>query len=298
MVPGLGRAVRARRPAHAVARLGFEGMGNRSAADATTTRRCGRRDADRSATTADSSHGSATTGPSRSVDVAGPTGVPRTTPTPAPSCVWQTPERQLGQARASTPRSRSRTDEIIAATRRGRHRRPHRRPRSTRHHRPGRRRSYVGSVGRHHRLRRRTDAGVRRSSTSYPPQGGDLPLAGFDWTMVDGEQTANGVDLARRAASAWWARADGTTFTLTEPPGRLHPGRRPLRSAPRPPTAPTADVRYRSSIARRARSPAHCASLELAATIAWDGRCGVYVGRDVRLARAPRRRWRHSAPTW
>lgn len=49
---------------------------------------------------------------------------------------------------------------------------------------------------------------------SYPPQCGGIPLEGWDWDAVDGEETASG--------STWGAYAvtgtfDGETFTVTQP---------------------------------------------------------------------------------
>ncbi len=52
---------------------------------------------------------------------------------------------------------------------------------------------------------------------SYPPQGGTLPLDNFDWSMVDGEQTANGTTWLDETIGVT-GTFDGTTFTLTEPP--------------------------------------------------------------------------------
>lgn len=52
---------------------------------------------------------------------------------------------------------------------------------------------------------------------SYPPQGGTLPLENFDWSMVDGEQTANGTTWLDETIGVT-GTFDGTTFTLTEPP--------------------------------------------------------------------------------
>jgi hypothetical protein len=51
---------------------------------------------------------------------------------------------------------------------------------------------------------------------SLPPQGGDVPLANFDWSMVDGEQTVNGTTWGDSydVTGTW----DGHTFTLTGPP--------------------------------------------------------------------------------
>jgi|GEM_PF-5479906 len=51
---------------------------------------------------------------------------------------------------------------------------------------------------------------------SLPPQGGSLPLAGFDWDMVEGEQTLNGVTWLEETVGVT-GTFDGTTFTLTEP---------------------------------------------------------------------------------
>ena len=54
-------------------------------------------------------------------------------------------------------------------------------------------------------------------ATSLPPQGGDIPLAGFDWSMIDDEQTVNGTtwtDTWQQITGTW----DGTTFTITQPP--------------------------------------------------------------------------------
>jgi hypothetical protein len=48
---------------------------------------------------------------------------------------------------------------------------------------------------------------------SAPPQGGDVPLLGFDWGMVAGEQTMNGVTWSE----VQWdltGTFDGTTFTV------------------------------------------------------------------------------------
>jgi thiol-disulfide isomerase/thioredoxin len=53
--------------------------------------------------------------------------------------------------------------------------------------------------------------------TSLPPQGGDIPLAGFDWSMIDDEQTVSGTtwtDTFQQITGTW----DGSTFTLAEPP--------------------------------------------------------------------------------
>ncbi len=52
---------------------------------------------------------------------------------------------------------------------------------------------------------------------SYPPQGGSIPVEGFDWDMIDGEQTANTTTWLEEPLGVV-GTFDGTTFTLTEPP--------------------------------------------------------------------------------
>lgn len=61
---------------------------------------------------------------------------------------------------------------------------------------------------------------------SLPPQGGDVPLDGFDWSMIDDEQTLNGVTWTEgwhTFVGTW----DGTTFHLVEPPGPFTPEKPP-----------------------------------------------------------------------
>ena len=48
---------------------------------------------------------------------------------------------------------------------------------------------------------------------SYPPQCTGLPIAGWDWDAVDGEEAASGVTWG---AYAVWGTWDGATFTLDE----------------------------------------------------------------------------------
>ena len=52
--------------------------------------------------------------------------------------------------------------------------------------------------------------------TSLPPQGGDVPLANLNWSMVDGEQSMSGTTWGGPydVTGTW----DGHTFTLTQPP--------------------------------------------------------------------------------
>jgi hypothetical protein len=52
--------------------------------------------------------------------------------------------------------------------------------------------------------------------TSYPPQCGRPPVSGWDWTQVDGEETANGTTWGEFHVVGTY---DGTGFTLTEAPG-------------------------------------------------------------------------------
>lgn len=58
---------------------------------------------------------------------------------------------------------------------------------------------------------------------SYPPQCGGVPLADWDWSVAAGEESAHGTTWGEFSVTGRW---DGTTLTLTEPPG---PPRRPER---------------------------------------------------------------------
>ena len=51
---------------------------------------------------------------------------------------------------------------------------------------------------------------------SLPPQGGDIPLKGWNWDEVEGEQTVGAVTWgdSYEVIGTW----DGTTFTVTQPP--------------------------------------------------------------------------------
>lgn len=51
---------------------------------------------------------------------------------------------------------------------------------------------------------------------SLPPQGGDIPLVGFDWDMIDGEQSVNGTTWSEGSV-LFTGTFDGTSFRLTEP---------------------------------------------------------------------------------
>jgi hypothetical protein len=51
---------------------------------------------------------------------------------------------------------------------------------------------------------------------SLPPHGGDIPLVGFDWDMIDGERSVNGTTWSEGSV-LFTGTFDGTTFTLTEP---------------------------------------------------------------------------------
>jgi hypothetical protein len=50
---------------------------------------------------------------------------------------------------------------------------------------------------------------------SLPPQGGDIPIANFDWSLVDGEESLNGTTWSDgvEVTGTW----DGTAFTVTRP---------------------------------------------------------------------------------
>ncbi|MEQ1703332.1 MAG: hypothetical protein ABMA25_24760, partial [Ilumatobacteraceae bacterium] len=51
---------------------------------------------------------------------------------------------------------------------------------------------------------------------SLPPQGGEVPLSGWDWDQVIGEESLNGTTWGGpwEVTGTW----DGTTFTVTQPP--------------------------------------------------------------------------------
>jgi hypothetical protein len=58
-------------------------------------------------------------------------------------------------------------------------------------------------------------------ATSYPPQCGNLELVGWDWDLVDGEESANGTTWGGpyEVTGTW----DGERLTLTEPPRMAEP---------------------------------------------------------------------------
>ena len=58
---------------------------------------------------------------------------------------------------------------------------------------------------------------------SDPPQCGGIPLANFDWTKVEGEETSNGVTTGDYHVVGDY---DGATLTLAQPPG---PRQRPVQ---------------------------------------------------------------------
>jgi len=53
--------------------------------------------------------------------------------------------------------------------------------------------------------------------TSLPPQCGGVPLAGWDWALAEGEESANGTTWGDYRVVGTF---DGTTLTLTEAPGK------------------------------------------------------------------------------
>ncbi|MFC0681190.1 hypothetical protein ACFFGH_25455 [Lysobacter korlensis] len=50
---------------------------------------------------------------------------------------------------------------------------------------------------------------------SYPPQCSGPEIVGWDWTAVDGSESASGVTWGTYAVQGTW---DGTKFTVTQPP--------------------------------------------------------------------------------
>lgn len=61
----------------------------------------------------------------------------------------------------------------------------------------------------------------RNVHDSYPPQCWGLPLVGWDWGAVEGEESVSGVTWGDYEITATW---DGERLTLTEPPGPADPG--------------------------------------------------------------------------
>lgn len=51
---------------------------------------------------------------------------------------------------------------------------------------------------------------------SFPPQGRGVPVQGWDWTAVDGAESASGTTWGTWHLTGTF---DGEVFTLTEPPG-------------------------------------------------------------------------------
>jgi hypothetical protein len=51
---------------------------------------------------------------------------------------------------------------------------------------------------------------------SYPPQCGGVPITNWDWDAVDGQESANGTTWGAYTVVGTF---DGTSLTLTEPPG-------------------------------------------------------------------------------
>lgn len=106
---------------------------------------------------------------------------------------------------------------------------------------------------------------------SYPPQCGGVPLVGWDWSQVDGEESANGTTWG---AYTVVGRYDGTSLTLTEPPGPPAP--------PPPPEADPIDTPCEApSGGWRAPDPARAGQEQLGATIeaarAQDEHAGAWV---------------------
>jgi hypothetical protein len=72
---------------------------------------------------------------------------------------------------------------------------------------------------------------------SYPPQCGGPDIVGWDWSDVDGEESANGTTWGSYRVVGTW---DGGRLTLTEPPGEPSegaPGSEPDFTTPCPPPA-------------------------------------------------------------
>ncbi|MFM2077345.1 MAG: hypothetical protein RJA49_1235 [Actinomycetota bacterium] len=107
---------------------------------------------------------------------------------------------------------------------------------------------------------------------SLPPQGGDVPIDGFDWSMVDGEQTSGGTtwtDTQFTLTGTW----DGTTFHLTQPPAPYVPP-----SLPAPQMTPGCTLETMAPMLD-ALGTLDMSSLRITSTSSWnyDGHCGVKI---------------------
>ena len=91
----------------------------------------------------------------------------------------------------------------------------------------------------------------------YPPQCGGVPLIGWDWSQVEGEESANGTTWGQFTVVG---RYDGTSLTLTEPPGPPAP--------PPPPEVDPVDTPCDAPAGGwRAAEPARAGQEQLGATI-------------------------------
>jgi hypothetical protein len=126
---------------------------------------------------------------------------------------------------------------------------------------------------------------------SLPPQGGDIPLAGFDWSMVDGEETRGGVTWTDKGVTVtgYW---DGTTFTLSAPPVvGSSPGASPPLSHNTLTPGCTAAA-YQPVLDGIGKLDAQALHFATWGSDQWDGRCGAFIEAafdtpELRAALAP-----------
>ena len=111
---------------------------------------------------------------------------------------------------------------------------------------------------------------------SLPPQGGDIPLAGFDWDMIDGEQSADGTTWFDGPV-LFTGTFDGTTFTLRESAvadgSQIETGN--LSHDALTPECTLEDMKPGLDLL----GTLDFRALQILGTSSdnWDGRCGVYV---------------------
>lgn len=106
---------------------------------------------------------------------------------------------------------------------------------------------------------------------SMPPQGGEIPLAGFDWSTVEGEQSMNGITWTDwlQVTGTW----DGEAFTITRPPVPAEPGSTTTPQTPTPGCSVASASAAAEAIGALDRQALHLSSW---GTDTLGGRCGAF----------------------
>jgi hypothetical protein len=112
---------------------------------------------------------------------------------------------------------------------------------------------------------------------SLPPQGGDIPLAGFDWSMIEGEQTVGHTTWVEGTAFRVVGTWDGTTFTLTQPPAPVT-SRGALGSLSHGVVTPNCTTSKFDALGSEVNANFRALHPTLIFHDTWDGRCRLYVG--------------------